>query len=107
MIKPIDPVRLTQDLVRCRSVTPQDEGALDIVTENLSSMGFTVHPLRFEEEGTDPVDNIFARLGTEGPHLSFLDIPMWFLLGQWKIGSFLPLTPSLKTGFFMVGAAQI
>jgi succinyl-diaminopimelate desuccinylase len=72
VIKPIDPVRLTQDLVRCRSVTPQDEGALDIVTENLSSMGFTVHPLRFEEEGTDPVDNIFARLGTDGPHLSFL-----------------------------------
>ena len=34
-------------------------------------MGFECHRLTFAESGTTPVDNLFARLGSAGPHLCF------------------------------------
>ncbi len=68
----IDPVALTQDLVRCPSITPLDAGALEVMATALRGLGFEVTRLRFEEEGTDPIDNIFARRGTGGPHLCYL-----------------------------------
>ncbi len=68
----IDPVDLTQRLIRCRSVTPADEGALQIVEDELAGLGFTIHKLRFEGDGSYPVDNIFARLGTQSPHVCFI-----------------------------------
>lgn len=68
----IDPIELTQRLIRCRSVTPADEGALQIVRDELSAMGFTIHDLRFDGDNSYPVDNVFARLGTEAPHVCFL-----------------------------------
>ncbi|UEM02710.1 succinyl-diaminopimelate desuccinylase [Skermanella rosea] len=67
----LDPVALTQALVRCPSVTPADAGALDVLRRALEPLGFVCHRLRFEEEGTAPVDNLYARLGTAGPNLCF------------------------------------
>ncbi|HMR30932.1 MAG TPA: succinyl-diaminopimelate desuccinylase [Geminicoccaceae bacterium] len=67
----IDPVGLTQALIRCPSVTPDAGGALDVVARELGGLGFTCHRLRFEEPGTAPVDNLYARLGSSGPHLAF------------------------------------
>ena len=63
----LDPVSLAQALIRCPSVTPADAGALDVLARVLEGIGFTCHRLRFEEEGTPPVDNLYARIGTAGP----------------------------------------
>lgn len=67
----IDPVALTQDLIRCPSVTPADAGALGVLQRVLEGMGFICKRLVFEEAGTDPVDNLYARLGTGGPNFCF------------------------------------
>lgn len=67
----IDPVLLAQSLIRCRSVTPQDAGAQDVVAQHLEAMGFTIHRLPFQTEGHPRIHNIFARLGTEGPHFCY------------------------------------
>ena len=61
-----DPLPLAQLLIRCASVTPADAGAQDALTGMLGRLGFTVHRLRFGE-----IENIFARMGTEGPHICF------------------------------------
>jgi len=61
-----DPLPLAQALIRCASVTPADEGAQDALAFMLERLGFTVHRLRF-----GAIENLFARLGTEGPHLCF------------------------------------
>jgi succinyl-diaminopimelate desuccinylase len=61
-----DPLPLAQELIRCNSVTPADGGSQDVLAEALGQLGFTVHRLRFGE-----IENIFARLGTEGPHICF------------------------------------
>ena len=71
MIDPTDPVALTRALIRCPSVTPEDHGALDLVEDVLRRLGFTCHRLIFEEPGTAPVGNLYARLGTSAPHLAF------------------------------------
>lgn len=67
----IDAVALAQDLIRCPSVTPRDDGALGVLEAALTPLGFVCHRLRFEQEGTAPVENLYARLGTEGPNFCF------------------------------------
>ena len=66
-----DPVALTQALIRRPSVTPKDEGALDVLQQALTGLGFACHRLRFEAEGTPAVDNLYARLGTGRPNFCF------------------------------------
>ena len=66
-----DPVAIARDLIRCRSVTPEEGGALDYLQEVLGQAGFAVHRATFAEPGTAPVDNLYARIGTERPNLMF------------------------------------
>ncbi len=68
---PIDPIALAQDLIRCRSVTPADAGALDILEQALRPIGFFCERMRFEVEGMAPVDNLYARFGSAAPHFCF------------------------------------
>ena len=67
----IDPVELAAQLIRCPSVTPAEAGALDLLQQVLTGLGFRCTRLPFEETGTAPVDNLYARLGTQGPHICF------------------------------------
>ncbi|MDP4840087.1 MAG: succinyl-diaminopimelate desuccinylase [Alphaproteobacteria bacterium] len=55
-----DPVRLTQKLIRCQSITPMEGGALNLLEHWLSTLGFTCRRLSFSEEGTADVENLFA-----------------------------------------------
>jgi succinyl-diaminopimelate desuccinylase len=66
-----DAVAIARDLVRCRSVTPAEEGALDLIESLLKGTGFAVHRVTFTEGGAAPVENLFARLGNASPHLVF------------------------------------
>jgi len=69
--EPHDPIDLSQRLIRCASVTPDDAGALDVLAEALGELGFTCHRLPFFEPGTPDVDNLYARIGTAGPNFCF------------------------------------
>ena len=66
-----DPVAIARDLLRCPSVTPQEGGALTFLEAALKRAGFETHRTVFTEHGTAPVDNLYARIGTEAPHLMF------------------------------------
>ncbi len=66
-----DPVAIARDLVRCRSVTPEEGGALAYLQSVLAKAGFAVHRMIFAEPGTAPVENLYARIGTEKPNLVF------------------------------------
>ena len=69
-----DPVALAQALIRCRSVTPTEGGALTLLQSILEPAGFQCHRLVFSEAGTPDVDNLYARagsIGSNGPHLCF------------------------------------
>ncbi len=66
-----DPVAIARDLIRCRSVTPEDGGALPYLQQILAQAGFTVHRATFAEPGTAPIDNLYARIGDARPNLVF------------------------------------
>src|SRR3979411_3139729 len=68
---PADPITLARDLLRCPSVTPAEGGALALIERVLQGAGFTVHRVTFQKPGTDPIENLYARVGDAAPHLMF------------------------------------
>ncbi|WP_266158676.1 succinyl-diaminopimelate desuccinylase [Dyella silvatica] len=58
---------LTVDLIRRRSVTPEDAGCLVLLADRLRAVGFATEHLRYGE-----VDNLWATHGKAGPLLMFL-----------------------------------
>jgi len=71
VIDKINPVELSQRLIRCPSVTPDEGGALDELQNVLEELGFRCQRLLFSESGTPDVDNLYARLGDRGPNFCF------------------------------------
>ena len=66
-----DPLPIAQALIRCRSVTPVEGGALTLLENLLQPAGFLCHRLTMAEPGTPDVENLYARLGAGAPHLCF------------------------------------
>jgi succinyl-diaminopimelate desuccinylase len=66
-----DALAIARDLIRCPSVTPADAGALGVLEDLLKDAGFQTHRVIFSEAGTADVDNLYARLGTDAPHIVF------------------------------------
>ncbi|HZC54672.1 MAG TPA: succinyl-diaminopimelate desuccinylase [Xanthobacteraceae bacterium] len=66
-----DPIAIARDLIRCRSVTPEDGGALGFLQGLLEQSGFAVQRMIFTEPGTAPIDNLYARIGVAEPNLLF------------------------------------
>ena len=66
-----DPVKLTQSLVQCASVTPKDEGALTVVENHLKTIGCDCHPLIFSGNNSYEVKNLFATIGNYGKHFAY------------------------------------
>ncbi|MBP1851322.1 succinyl-diaminopimelate desuccinylase [Rhizobium halophytocola] len=66
-----NPVENLKALIRCPSVTPAEGGALGVLEAMLKPQGFTVTRMTATAEGTPDIENLYARLGTDGPHLMF------------------------------------
>jgi succinyl-diaminopimelate desuccinylase len=66
-----DALAIARDLIRCPSVTPADAGALSVLEGLLKEAGFQTHRVTFSEPGTADVDNLYARIGTQAPHIMF------------------------------------
>jgi succinyl-diaminopimelate desuccinylase len=69
--KTVDPIQLAQDLIRCPSVTPADAGAIGILADRLTALGFTCHRLTSDERGGPAIENLYARLGDGAPNFCF------------------------------------
>lgn len=104
-----DPIALTQALIRCPSVTPADEGALDVLETALTGLSFTCTRLPFGHPPDGPVDNLFATIaGSPGPHFAFAGhsdvVPAGDLAG-WSED---PFAGDIKDGFIVGrGAADM
>lgn len=61
-----DPIPLAQALMRRPSITPDEQGALDVAEAALQTLGFRVQRLKF-----GLVDNLYARLGAAQPNFCF------------------------------------
>ncbi len=91
----IDPVELTRALIRRPSVTPANEGAMEVLEKALTDMGFTCRRMEFSGpsgEGDDaPIINLYARRGTASPNICFAghtDVVPTGASEQWTTGPF-------------------
>ena len=71
MLKTINEVSLAKDLVKCQSVTPKDDGAINIVAKNLKKLGFKCQIMEFQEKGTVKIKNLYAKIGKSSPNFCF------------------------------------
>ncbi|MDR2068065.1 MAG: succinyl-diaminopimelate desuccinylase [Holosporaceae bacterium] len=61
----MDVISLCSDLIRCKSVTPIDDGAIECVSSFLKSLGFETTVLTFSSpDGSNSIKNLFAKYGS-------------------------------------------
>ena len=89
----LGPVELAAALIRRPSVTPRDEGALDVVAAALERLGFDCHRLVF-----DNIHNLYARRGNSSPNLCFAGHTDVVPTGAAEAWSFDPFSASLRDG---------
>jgi succinyl-diaminopimelate desuccinylase len=90
---PFDPTELAAALIRCPSVTPRDEGALDLVAAALEKLGFDCHRLVFGE-----IHNLYARRGDGSPNLCFAGHTDVVPTGAAEAWTFDPFSAGLRDG---------
>ena len=91
-------VELAQNLIRCESVTPADAGALDVLISALKPARATFWRLNFKDEGTPPVDNLYARIGDGPPNLCFAGHVDVVPSGDFALWSHAPFAAEIDDG---------
>ncbi len=108
MNSPIDAVKLTQDFIRCPSITPKEAGSLDILEKYLSALGFKIWRKTFQEKGYEDVENLYARIGEGSPHLCLAGHLDVVPTGDEKLWSHPPFAAHIDNGhLFGRGAADM
>jgi succinyl-diaminopimelate desuccinylase len=96
-------ILLTQELIRRPSVSPEDQGCLQVIAERLKTLGFEIERMPF-----GPVENVWARHGRSGPVLCFAghtDVVPTGPREEWQTD---PFEPVLKGGIlYGRGAADM
>ncbi len=81
-----DVIELARDLIRCRSITPDDAGCQKILAKELKQSGFKI-----EQINSGPVTNIWATHGQGSPvfvYVGHTDVVPTGPLGDWKYDPF-------------------
>src|SRR6202041_2630183 len=94
-----DALPIPRDLVRCPSITPADAGALGVLENLLKAAGFEPPRIPFSDPGTADIDNLYARIGSETPHIAFAGHTDVVPPGDetaWTVGAF---SGEVKDGF--------
>jgi succinyl-diaminopimelate desuccinylase len=94
----INELQLAKELIRFPTVTPKDAGVMKFLERKLKKLGFKTKILVFKEKGSEPVKNLYARLGNKGPNFCYaghLDVVPAGNLNDWTIN---PFKPSIKKG---------
>jgi succinyl-diaminopimelate desuccinylase len=94
----VDPAQLAARLIRRPSVTPQDEGAIELLASALEGLGFTCHRLVFGGERSDPIHNLYARRGAGRPNLCFAGHTDVVPAGAREAWSFDPFAAAVRDG---------
>ena len=87
----MQPLQIAQALIAKPSITPNDAGALGTLEAILADAGFATHRVTFSAPDTPDIDNLYARLGTDAPHLVFAghtDVVPPGDAGAWRHGPF-------------------
>jgi succinyl-diaminopimelate desuccinylase len=105
---PSNPLSLATGLIRHPSVTGDVTAVLDYLQDVLEARGFRCQRLPFAEQGTDPVDNLYARIGDAAPNLCFAGHVDVVPVGQERLWSAPPFAAEIRDGkLYGRGAADM
>lgn len=102
----LDPVALAQELIRCPSITPKEEGVLNTLEKHLKSLGFKCERITFSDTPGEPTENLYARLGTAQPNLCFaghVDVVPTGDASRWSVD---PFAAVIKDGYLIGRGAE-
>ncbi|MDZ4202474.1 MAG: succinyl-diaminopimelate desuccinylase [Gallionella sp.] len=88
-----DTLDLAKQLIARRSLTPMDDGCIDIIGARLAPLDFSLEKMRCSE-----VDNLWARRGNDGPLVCFAghtDVVPTGPVNKWDSD---PFTPTVRDG---------
>jgi acetylornithine deacetylase/succinyl-diaminopimelate desuccinylase-like protein len=96
-------IALLEQLIRCRSITPNDAGCQQILADRLRALGFVCESMPFGD-----VSNLYARRGNTGPVLCFAghtDVVPPGADNEWSSD---PFEPNVRDGaIYARGAADM
>jgi len=99
----LEVISLLEQLIRCRSVTPDDAGCQEILAARLNALGFECESMPFGD-----VTNLYARRGDDGPVLCFAGHTDVVPPGPEEEWSSDPFEPSIRDGaIYARGAADM
>ena len=97
----INELQLAKKLIKFPSVTPVDAGIMKFLEKKLKTLGFKTKILEFREKDSQPVKNLYARLGNSGPNFCYaghLDVVPAGNLKDWTVN---PFKASIKKGYLI------
>lgn len=93
----LDPIKLSSDLIKIRSITPNGKEAIKLIKLTLENYGFNCKLLNFGQS-KDEVTNLYARIGNKSPNLCFAGHVDVVPEGQTSEWIFPPFSGEIKDG---------
>ena len=93
-----DPIVLTQSLIQCASVTPEENGVIECVKNHLESFGCKCEVLEFSSKDSYNVKNLFASIGKNGKHFAFAGHTDVVPVGQESSWQYKPFSGEIVNG---------
>jgi succinyl-diaminopimelate desuccinylase len=88
----LDPINLSKELIKFKSITPDNVGTIDFLANLLSDLGFKYQKFIFDDPVYKaPVHNLYARFGTQGKNFCFAghtDVVPIGDLNAWSVDPF-------------------
>ncbi len=91
---PINELKLAKELIRKASITPKDDGAINILAKNLRSIGFKCQLINFKN-----IKNLYAKLGNSSPNFCYAghtDVVPPGNIKDWSVNPFKPAVKNNK-----------
>ena len=93
-MKSYSELQLAKELMRFQSITPIDAGIMKFLSKKLTRLGFKCKILEFKTKDTQPVKNLYARLGKSRPNFCYAghtDVVSPGNLNDWTVNPFKPV----------------
>jgi len=91
---PISELKLSKELIRIPSITPNDAGAIKLLAKKLRSLGFKCQIINFKN-----IKNLYAKLGKSSPNFCFAghtDVVPPGNIKDWSVNPFRPAVKNNK-----------
>ena len=90
----ISELNLAKELIRKKSITPKDAGAINLLAKNLRQLGFKCKIINFKN-----IKNLYAKLGNLSPNFCYAghtDVVPPGNISEWKVNPFKPAVKNNK-----------